>query len=70
MAKEITIIVNGLPEKVPEGSTIAQIIELLEEGHKDLITELNGRFVNARDYENIVVTEGARIEFILAAFGG
>lgn len=70
MEKEITIIVNGFPEKVPEGSTISHIIDLLGEGHKDLVTELNGRFVNARDYESIVVTEGARIEFILAAFGG
>ena len=70
MGKQITIIVNGLPEQVPEGSTIAEIIELLEEGHKDLITELNGRFVNARDYDSIVVSEGSRIEFILAAFGG
>ncbi len=64
------IIVNGFEEKVPPGSRLSDLITLFGEGHKDLVTELNGRFVHPRDYDSVEVSQGARIEFILAAFGG
>jgi len=70
MEEQITIIVNGLEEKVPRGSKLSELINLFGEGHKDLVTELNGRFVHPRDYDSIEVSPGARVEFILAAFGG
>lgn len=70
MSTTITIIVNGMSEQVPAGSTLASLITLFEEEHPELIAELNGRFVHPRDYGATLVPEGARVEFINAAFGG
>lgn len=64
------IIVNGFNEQVPAGSTVAQLVEMFEEAHPELIAELNGRFVHPDDYAGTFVSEGARVEFINAAFGG
>ena len=70
MPRKIEIIVNGFPELVDEGSTVAQIMEMFGEAHQELITEMNGRFVHPRDYDRLRVSEGTRLEFIHAAFGG
>ncbi len=70
MSETIQIIVNGLREAVPAGSTMASLIELFEEDHPELIAELNGRFVHPQDYAAREVGEGDRVEFINAAFGG
>ena len=55
---------------VPPGITVAQLLERTGEGHAELIAEVNGRFVHPRDYAATEVPAGARVEFILAAFGG
>jgi thiamine biosynthesis protein ThiS len=69
-SKEIEIILNGMKETVPEGVTIAQLIEISNESDKDLIVELNGRFVFAQKYSTTLLSEGDRVEFINAACGG
>jgi len=66
----IEIVVNGAPESVPEGSTIAYLIERFEEGDKHLVVERNGRCVFPREWAGLAVSPGDRIEFIHAAFGG
>ena len=70
MAGKIKITVNGLPEQIPEGSTVAEVIEMLGEADMELITEMNGRFVHFGDYSRITVSEGDVLEFIYPAFGG
>jgi|Deesub1362A_J573_1020465.scaffolds.fasta_scaffold06827_2 thiamine biosynthesis protein ThiS len=70
MARTVNIVVDGLPEAVPAGTTLAQLIQRHQAQHKDLIVELDGRFVPAHDYERVQVEEGSRVEFILPAFGG
>ncbi len=70
MEPKITITLNGFPEEVPEGSTVARLLEMTGEGHTEMIAEVNGRFVHPRDYAGTVVPAGARVEFIYAAFGG
>ena len=70
MSQYIQIIVNGLTETVPAGSTLASLIDLFEEGHPELIAEINGRFVHPQDYAAKQVSAGDRVEFINAAFGG
>lgn len=70
MAETITVTVNGAPERVPEGSSIADLVAAFEEAHPSLITELNGRFLDPKDYDTTRVSEGSRIEFIHPAFGG
>jgi len=70
MNKEITVIVNGFTEKIPEHVSISFLIAHFKEGDTDLIVEHNGRFVYPHDYERIILSEGDRIEFINPNFGG
>lgn len=70
MSQDMEIVVNGMREAVPRGSTMASLIDLFDEAHPELIAELNGRFVHPRDYAATEVGPGDRVEFINAAFGG
>ena len=70
MMPGITIILNGLEERVPPSCTVAQLIQMFNEDHPDLIAELNGRFLHPREYSSTRVRPGDRVEFIHAAFGG
>ncbi|MFZ5587143.1 MAG: sulfur carrier protein ThiS [Thermodesulfobacteriota bacterium] len=66
----ISIIVDGFPDQVPEGATLDELIERHQAQHKDLIVELDGRFVYPRDYAATRLAPGSRVEFIHPAFGG
>ena len=68
--KEIEIIVNGLKERVPQESTLSQLIAFFKEEDVHLIVEHNGQFVYPQKYSEISVSEGDRIEFINPDFGG
>jgi len=64
------VIINGMEEEVSPGDTVAQLIIRFGEADLNLIVELNGRFLFPDKYENLVVREGDRLEFIHPAFGG
>lgn len=70
MSDTVQIILNGMAEDVPAGSSVADLIELFQEQHPELIAELNGRFVHPKDYAEVTVEAGARVELFTAAFGG
>ncbi len=70
MPDEITIILDGLPEQVPPGLNLAQLVDQKRAHHMELIVELDGRFVHPRDYDSTHLTSGARVELLLPAFGG
>ncbi len=64
------IIVDGLPEEVAEGITLARLIAERGEDSIELIAEINHRYVHPRDYESTVIRGNDRVELIQAAFGG
>jgi len=70
MKNSIEIIINGFSEKVLEGTTILDLVTRFKEGDVDLIVEYNGRFIYPRNYGEMVVSSGDRIEFINPNFGG
>lgn len=70
MNRKIRIIVNGLEERVPENSTIPNLIELFKEDDAHLIVEYNGQFLYPQQYAATIVVDGDRIEFINPNFGG
>jgi thiamine biosynthesis protein ThiS len=70
MNSTIEIIINGFPEKVLEGTTISDLVIRFGEGDVDLIVEHNSRFIYPRNYGDIIVSKGDRIEFINPNFGG
>jgi thiamine biosynthesis protein ThiS len=68
--KEIEIIFNGMKEKIPENTSVAQLINITGEKDKGLIVEHNGRFVFQQKYMTTVLSEGDKVEFINPDFGG
>ena len=70
MRRTIQITVNGMTEKVPENATLEILIERFQEADPALIVELNGRYIYAREYSTIRVSQDDRVEFIHPDFGG
>ncbi|MDD3847143.1 MAG: sulfur carrier protein ThiS [Syntrophorhabdaceae bacterium] len=69
-AAQIEIILNGLKERVPEGTTISELIKSSGEADKHLVVERNNRFIHSHAYPTTTVEEGDKIEFINPDFGG
>lgn len=70
MPDNITINLDGFPESVPQGFTLADLIDLKSAQHKDLVVELDGRFLYPNEYQCTRLEEGARVELLYLAFGG
>ena len=70
MSSKISITVDGFPDEVTPGTSLAQLIERHQAQHKDLVVEHNGRFVPPPKYEQTEVSPGDRVELIHPAFGG
>lgn len=70
MKGTIRIIVNGMEEQVPEGATLAFLIDHFQEKDPALIVEHNGRFVFPKEYSTATVSPQDRVEFINPDFGG
>ncbi|PKN28420.1 MAG: hypothetical protein CVU64_13400 [Deltaproteobacteria bacterium HGW-Deltaproteobacteria-21] len=68
--RTIQITVNGMTEDVPEGATLAFLIEYFHEADPGLIVEHNGRYIYARQYSTTHVSQNDRVEFIHPDFGG
>ncbi len=67
---EITITVDGFAERVPAALELPELIERHQAQHKDLVVEVNGRFVHPSRYQGLALHDGDRVELIHPAFGG
>lgn len=70
MKNQIEISFNGMTEKVPSGTTVADLIARSGENDRNLIVEQNNRFIHPRAYPSTVVGEGDRVELLNPDFGG
>ena len=70
MPNQISILVDGFPEAAPRDMTISQLIDKHHAQHKDLVVEINGRFLHLTDYGSTLLHDGDRVELIHVAFGG
>ena len=62
---------NGFPEESAGYClTVQELLDHTQENHSSVIVEINGRFVNRRDYMTRSIAEGDRVEFIHPCFGG
>lgn len=64
------ILVNGASREVPEGTTIAQLIEMLGLTGRRLAVEVNREIVPRSTFETHRVQPGDRIEIVHAIGGG
>ncbi len=70
MEQKISVIVNGVTEKVPQGKTLSWLVATSGERDSNMIVERNGVFVYPQQYDAVFVQDGDTIEFINPDFGG
>lgn len=66
----MTIILNGETHEVREGSTISDLLTVLNMKNEPIVTELDGRALTHHDYASSILLEGSRVEVIRLAAGG
>ena len=66
----MTVIVNGQPQEVPEGTTVQELIRRLGLDKAACAAELNRRLIPKRDHAAKALTEGDTIELVSLVGGG
>ena len=64
------IFVDGQPKEVPDGASVAQVLDLLDEPVNSILVEVNGAYVRRSDYPSRTLRAGDHLEVILPAHGG
>ena len=66
----MTIQLNGETYEIKEGSTIGDLLTLLNMQNEPVVTELDGQALTQQEYASSVLLEGSRVEVIRLAAGG
>jgi sulfur carrier protein len=66
----VTIVVNGEPRDVGQGSTVADVVVLLGRGPKGLAIAVNEEVVPRTRWPATTLHERDRVEVLAAAAGG
>ena len=66
----IQIQVNGTNRLLPEGSTLAQLLQSLELGERRLAIELNQRVIPRSEFDQRCLHPADRVEIVHAIGGG
>lgn len=64
------IMVNAKPTDVPDGCTIAQLLDQLGRARELCAVEVNERLAPKRERDEIVLREGDRVEIVTLVGGG
>ena len=62
--------VNGEARELPEGCTVAQLVELCELRPEQVAVELNQRLVRRADRSEVSLSEGDEVELVTLVGGG
>jgi sulfur carrier protein len=62
--------VNGEPRSVPEGTTVAQLLELLEIRAARVAVEVDAQVVKKADYAARALRPGEQVEIVAFVGGG
>lgn len=66
----MTILLNDRPTEVPEGATVAFLLEFLSLAERRVAVELNGEIVPRAQYGQRPLSEGDRVEVVQFVGGG
>ena len=66
----IEIEVNGEPRRVPDGLSVAGLLERLDVDRGAVVVELNRRVVRRADLDDVRVAAGDRVEIVRFVGGG
>lgn len=62
--------INGNTREFDENLSVAQLIAHLRVSTRGLIVEINGSVIGLNTYDNTVLSDGDRVEFIRFVGGG
>ena len=65
-----SILVNGEPQEIPQGSTIESLLERLDMGDRRVAVALNRSVVPRSTYAEVTVCDGDHVEILEAVGGG
>ena len=68
--KTIEVVVNGEARRVPEGFTLARLLEFLEVKPDRVAVELNRSIVRKQDWNTTAIAVGAQLEIVWFVGGG
>jgi thiamine biosynthesis protein ThiS len=66
----VRVFVDGLPEEVREGASVAEVLEQRGDPTHHVMVEINGSFVHPKSYDVAHLRAGDRMEVVYPAFGG
>lgn len=66
----MTVYVNGKSEQIPDGATVAALLEHLKLGQKRVAVEANKELVTRGEWPARVLSEGDRVEIVSFVGGG
>jgi len=66
----IDIEVNGEPRRVPDGLSVAGLLERLDVDRRTVVVEVNRRVVRRADLDDVRVDAGDRVEIVRFVGGG
>ena len=64
------VIVNGEPREVPDGATVASIVESVTRAPSGVAVALNGEVVRRADWPTTPAHDADRLEVLTAVQGG
>ncbi|MCA3177721.1 MAG: sulfur carrier protein ThiS [Burkholderiaceae bacterium] len=64
------VIVNGTPQPLPDGATVAQLLERMALAGKRVAVERNGEIVPKSQHPQVPLADGDRLEIVVAVGGG
>jgi thiamine biosynthesis protein ThiS len=68
--KTIEIVVNGQPQRVPDGLNVARLLDLMKIDASRVAVELDRQIARKMDWESLIIGEGARVEIVWFVGGG
>jgi sulfur carrier protein len=64
------VVVNGDARDLPEGATVADLIESLHMTARNVVVELNGEAIDRSRFGSVVLSSGDRAEVVRPVQGG
>jgi sulfur carrier protein len=62
--------VNGTPDELPDGSTVAQIVAARSKTDQGVAVAVNDQVVTRSSWSDVTLADGDRVEILTAVQGG
>ena len=66
----MTIVLNGAPREIEDGTTIAALLDLLDRGQASMAVAVNLRVVPSAEFSERRLAPGDRVDIVTAVGGG